>query len=196
MLKGQKVSHFKRRDLQNIRKYLKYKNKIVLLSFINIGVNVALRFSDLTTLKFEHVQGDKIVLIEKKTKKKRIIYLNSFAIKNLRKLKIYYREIGFPSHKGYIFKSLSNYNKKYSIDKPLSQVALHLQFKVLKDELNIQYPIGTHSLRKTWGHRVYKRTNDIAIIMTALNHSSARETLKYIGIEDENMKKLYKNIII
>lgn len=196
MLKGQKVSHFTRKDLQRIRKYLKYKKKVVLLSFINIGVNVALRFSDLTTLRFEHIEGDKIILFEKKTKKRRVIYLNSVALKSLKKLKIYYRTIGYPSHKGYLFKSLSNYNKKYKIDKPLTQVALHLQFKILRDDLNILYPIGTHSLRKTWGHRVYKRTNDIAIIMTTLNHSSARETLKYIGIEDENIRKLYKKITI
>ena len=35
--KGQEVKYIRTEDLKKIREYLKYKNKITLLNFINIG---------------------------------------------------------------------------------------------------------------------------------------------------------------
>lgn len=51
--KGQEVKRIKEKDLENIRKYLGEINKIGFLNFINIGVNVGLRISDLAQLRFE-----------------------------------------------------------------------------------------------------------------------------------------------
>ena len=48
--KGQEVKRIKEKDLENIRKYLGEINKIGFLNFINIGVNVGLRISDLAQL--------------------------------------------------------------------------------------------------------------------------------------------------
>ena len=79
------------------------------------------------------------------------------------------------------------------MDKPLSTVSINRYLWVAKRELNISYPIGTHSLRKTWGYFVYKRTKNLAIIMKILNHSSISQTLKYIGIEQEDLNLIYEN---
>lgn len=57
--------------------------------------------------------------------------------------------------------------------------------------LSIEYPIGSHFLRKTWRYHVYKGTLNIALLMKAFNHSSAEQTLKYIRIEEENITKIY-----
>ena len=66
--KGQEVKYIRTEDLKKIREYLKYKNKITLLNFINIGVNVGLRISDLSTLRFEDIDMKTwtLTLIEKK----------------------------------------------------------------------------------------------------------------------------------
>lgn len=48
--RGQEVKHIKEDDLKRIREFLKLKNKVVFLSFLNIGINVALRISDLRSL--------------------------------------------------------------------------------------------------------------------------------------------------
>ena len=63
------VKYIKEDDLKRIREVLKYKNKPVILELINLGVNVALRISDLQKLKFEDITKDnKIILKEQKTR--------------------------------------------------------------------------------------------------------------------------------
>lgn len=194
--RGQEVKYLKRGDLKKIREYLKKKNKIQLLGFVNIGVNVALRISDLRDLRFEEVINGKLVIKEKKTGKRRNIALNSVVLENLEMLKKYYSDMGFSVDSGYIFKSLSPYNRKMMIDSPFTNSGVAKEFNKISLVLDIPYPIGSHSLRKTWGHMAYKKTNDIALIMKALNHSSVDQTLKYIGIEEENLDDLYHLIIV
>lgn len=45
--------------------------------------------------------------------------------------------------------------------------------------------IGSHSMRKTFGYFLYKNGTH-EIIQELLNHSSQRETLRYIGITQED----------
>lgn len=171
--RGQEVKHIKEDDLKRIREFLKLKNKVVFLSFLNIGINVALRISDLRSLCFEDIIDNRYIEIkETKTRKKRVVVLNSNVQKSLKELKMYYKSTRYSSTEGYIFKSLSRYNKKYLIDSSLTNNGVSKEFNKIKGMLNISYPIGSHSLRKTWGYTAYKKTKDIAIIMKVLNHSS------------------------
>lgn len=190
--KGQEVKRLKEKDLENIRKYLGEINKISFLNFINIGVNVGLRISDLAQLRFEMINPNwEVTIKEKKTRKIRTIAFNKTCQKAIKELKAYYKSIGFSTKEGYILKSLSRYNIKYKIDSPISVNGVSQEFQKLRDMLSIEYPIGSHSLRKTWGYHVYKGTLNIALLMKAFNHSSAEQTLKYIGIEEENITKIY-----
>ena len=78
---------------------------------------------------------------------------------------------------------LKSLNRKYVkelIDKLISTVGISKYLNKMKENLDISYPIETHSLRKTWEYTVYKGTLDIVIVMPMLNHSSANQTLKYI----------------
>ncbi|MDO4689822.1 MAG: tyrosine-type recombinase/integrase [Fusobacterium sp.] len=195
--KGQEVKYIRTEDLKKIREYLVWKNKIVFLEFINFGCNVALRISDLSKLCFQDIDEKnwRIELIEKKTKKKRIIKLNKVCQKAIKSLKKYYQDLGYDS-KGYLFKSLSPYQKKYKLDMPFTINGVSKEFKKIEDYLNISYPLGSHSLRKTWGKNVYEKTLNIALIMQAFNHSSPQITLKYIGIEEEDINRLYEEFEI
>ena len=187
--KGQEVKYIKTEDLKKIREYLKYKNKITFLAFVNIGVNVGLRISDLSTLRFENIdrRNWNYTLIERKTKKKRIIKFNAVCKKSIKELEKYYEELEYSTKEGYLFKSLSPYFTINGVSK---------EFKKIEEYLNIPYPLGSHSLRKTWGKNVYDATLNIALIMKAFNHSSPGITLKYIGIEEEDINKLYEGIEI
>ena len=51
----------------------------------------------------------------------------------------------------------------------------------------LNYRIGTHSLRKTFGYVMYKNGNSLELIQKMLNHSSPEITLAYIGITRDNM---------
>ena len=57
----------------------------------------------------------------------------------------------------------------------------------------LQQNIGTHTLRKTFGYHLYKKTKDVALLQCILNHSSPHITMKYIGINQEIIEnELYK----
>ena len=48
-------------------------------------------------------------------------------------------------------------------------------------------------MRKTFGYWFYQRTKDIATLQKMLNHSSQRETMIYIGLEQEEINRAYLN---
>ncbi len=190
--RGQEVKYICKEDLRKLRKYFKLNDKVVILALINIGVNVGLRISDLSKIRFEDINSDYVVkLKEKKTKKMREIKLNTVCQKSIEELKRYYETLGYSGEKGFLFKSLNRKYVKELFDKPISTVSISKYLNQAKADLNIAYPIGTHSLRKTWGHTVYRGTLDIALVMSIFNHSSAEQTLKYIGIEEEMINKVY-----
>jgi site-specific recombinase XerD len=56
--------------------------------------------------------------------------------------------------------------------------------------VGISERIGTHSVRKTFGYFAYKQGIDLAMIQKLLNHSSQSETLRYIGITQEQMNDI------
>ncbi|MDR1650103.1 MAG: tyrosine-type recombinase/integrase, partial [Synergistaceae bacterium] len=51
----------------------------------------------------------------------------------------------------------------------------------------LDYKVGTHSLRKTFGYMLYKTNTSIELIQRLLNHSSPSITLAYIGITRDDM---------
>ena len=190
--RGQEVKYISKEDLKKLRKYFKANDKVVILSLINIGVNVGLRISDLSKIRFEDINSEYVVkLKEKKTKKMREIKLNTVCQRAIEELKDYYENLGYPRDRGYLFKSLNRQYVKELFDKPVSTVSISKYLNQAKEDLKINYPIGTHSLRKTWGHTVYRGTLDIALVMSIFNHSSAEQTLKYIGIEQDMINQVY-----
>ena len=52
---------------------------------------------------------------------------------------------------------------------------------------SLNYKIGTHSLRKTFGYIQYQNGTSIELIQRMLNHSSPEITLAYIGITRDDM---------
>lgn len=64
-------------------------------------------------------------------------------------------------------------------------------FTEIADELILEN-FATHSLRKTWGYFSYKASkHNIALIMAMFNHDSERETLKYIGVDQDEKDRIY-----
>lgn len=52
--------------------------------------------------------------------------------------------------------------------------------------------IGTHSLRKTYGYHHYKQFKDVVVLQRMLNHTDQKETLRYIGIEQDTLNDYQK----
>ena len=143
--RGQEVFYIKKEDLKKIRNYFFKKEKFVILALINIGINVALRISDLGNLKFEDITEEwKIRIKEKKTGKYKYVKLNAICKNNINQLKVIYTNKGIlPT--GYIFKSLNREYIKKGIDKSINSSSVSKYFVKAKIDLKIPYAIGTHS---------------------------------------------------
>lgn len=188
MIKGQLVKYIPDKDVKKILNYFIENDLIVMFSISTVCLNTGLRISDVLKLKFKDLEST--TLIEKKTKKNKDILFNSKCLESFELLKIYYKNKGFSCFdSGYIFKSLI---------RPKSAITyqgVNFRMKEMKKILNINYPINTHSFRKTWGRKIYYQFNkDLALVMKALNHTDPAVTLRYIGIDEDDLSKIYLNV--
>ena len=190
--KGQNVVPVKDEDIQNIFSYLEEKQNIVILAVIKFALNTGLRISDVLKLKFEDLKFNSI--IEKKTRKRKRILFNEDCLIIVEVLSEFYKEKGIKNYNtGFLFKSMVNRNMNKEI--PLSYQGINFHIKKIRDDLGITYAFNTHSFRKAWARRAYfESEKNIALIMKVLNHSSPDITLRYIGIEDEDIDELFLKI--
>ena len=180
------------KKIEDMKTYLKGKDLRDYALFV-VGINVALRISDLLNWTWEDVLTPNrkdfklIKLKEGKTNKDRVIKLNKTSQKALREL---FDSLSDQVIKDYIFKSREGENK------PITR---QQAFKILKDAaaaVEIKENIGTHTLRKTWGYHAWKNGFNPAIIMETLNHSNLTVTKRYLGIRQDEINDLYDNLNI
>ena len=168
---------------QPIQKQIKVRNLIL----IYLGFNVGLRISDLVRIKVKHIQDGIIVLREKKTRKIQQIPLSSDVIRTITKL--YIKEFNLDSD-AYLFKSRKDYNK------PISRQNAYTIIQTIATALKWKFPVGTHTLRKTFGYQYYKETNNIVALQKMFNHAKSEITLIYIGMIQEEINKERKSFSI
>jgi integrase len=151
------------------------------------GINTNLRASDLLSIKTGQVRGlksmDEITLVEKKTGKHRRINLNKSCIDAVNQLlatRPYQDD-------DYLFTGQRG---------RLTVSYLHYLVKKWCDSINLQGNYGSHTLRKTWGYvqRVHFGAS-LPELMEAYNHATQRQTMTYLCIQPEEIKKIYSNEI-
>ena len=147
----------------------------------NIGLNLALRISDLLSIKFDDINNERLVVHESKTGKLANIKLNQKAIDTIKAI-----QAEHPAHI-FLFQSYRNQQAKNAEPKPLSRRAVTKAFSMIGEEVKIA--LGTHSMRKTRGYHLYQNTKDIARVMKMLRHGSEAVTLRYIGITQDDVDK-------
>ena len=168
-------------DFDLLKKYaiklLTTKDKVIGV-YILSGIYTGLRYSDLSKLSYSDILDNETIHIkEQKTSKVREIKIS----KELKSILSEHREPGL------MF--LSNKNSIYTIQ------SLN---RLLKAHLSTLFPkknISTHSLRKTFGNRVYlmsnKSENSITLLCSVFNHSSESITKRYLGITKEEVLNVY-----
>lgn len=172
------------RKIEAMKKILRAGGKRNELLFI-LGINSALRVSDLLGLKVADVLDEKgklkdaVSLNERKTGKSKLFPLNDSAKKTIKEYvdetKPEYDVPLFPSRKG---------------GKAISRVQAWEILSNAAEEVGLEH-VGTHTLRKTFGYHVYMRTNNLGLVQKLLNHRSSNETSRYIGIEQDEMDDAY-----
>ncbi len=176
----------RKEDVEAIENYLavhSIRNQLIWV----FGTNTGLRISDILGLNIEDVKNKNYVEIkERKTGKYKRFPLN----KKLKDLIEQYL--------------LEERAKTYSIveEEPLFVGKHHHRldrsqvYRFLNDtckKLGINANIGTHTMRKTFGYHFYKKYNDVALLQKILNHSSPAITLRYIGVDQDEIDISYNN---
>ena len=173
------------RDLGHLRKlenYFAQKSKRDLLLF-TIGTNCGLRISDIVALNVGDVRNKThIQITEQKTGKFKKFPINS-------KLK----------------PMIEEFTKNKKPDDPLFTTIFSNRmdrfgaYYILKEavkSLHLPEKIGTHTMRKTFGYHHYQKFKDIAMLQKIFNHSTPQVTLRYIGIDQDQIDYSYNNFIL
>jgi len=188
-----------KRDVKRISEYyinIKPNERNAVL--IIMGLNTALRISDLLKLKWKdvwnstlHKPVDRLELNEQKTGKFQNIPLNSKVRDSLKA----YRKLLKTEHKGEtgFFNELKDYYLFYgrTLEKPMSRSEAYRVVKTAAREIGLSDNISCHSLRKTFGYFAWKKGIPPAVIMDIYNHSSYEITRRYLGIVQDDKDKVF-----
>jgi integrase len=155
-----------------------------------LGINTALRIGDLLALKIRDVLNNKrkildaVEIQEHKTGKMKQFQLNKSVKETLANYlqtrpNATQDEPLFPSRNGGT--PLCRWRARRILHEAGEAVGLG--------------KVGTHSLRKTFGYHVYKKTcGNLGLVQKLLNHSTSGDTLRYIGIDKEEMDATYLDL--
>ena len=169
-------------DIKQIEKNLSKQSYRDLLLF-TLGINSGLRISDILRLNIKDVKNKNYIsLTEKKTGKSK-----KFAIN--KKLQIMFKKYTKGKYDNEpLFKTKFN-NRMDRIR------AYHIINRAC-EEVNSEIHAGTHTLRKTFGYHHYKQFKDIAMLQKIFNHSTPDTTLRYIGIEQDEINDAYIKFVL
>lgn len=171
--------------LEEIKEELKKNGTRDYLMFLT-GINSGMRVSDIVKLNVNDVRNsngtmkEHITIIEKKTKK-----LKKFPLCNnlLVEMEKYTRNL---EQGEYLFKSRKGKNK------PITTTQAYRIIVNAGERVGIKN-IGTHTMRKSFGYHHYQQFKDVALLQNIFNHYSPSTTLRYIGINQDNIDLGYKN---
>ena len=156
-------------------------------AWFTVGINTGLRIGDLLNLTVGDVRvskakwQDRIVVVEHKTGKHKDFPLSDSAKKAVA---VYLATRPETQASDPLFPS-----RKHGHPIRRGQA-----WQILRDAARlagVTDPIGSHSLRKTFGYWAFRSGVDLAVIQDLLNHSSPGTTLAYIGIRREDRDAVY-----
>ena len=171
-----------KKDIQKVEKILAKQGQRELLLFV-IGTNCGLRISDILNLNVGDVRNKThIQITEKKTGKFKKFPINT-KLKPLLEEFIKGRKNDEP-----LF--LSRWGHR------LDRVTAYFIIKNACKQAKLQEKIGTHSMRKSFGYHHYQQFKDVVLMQKIFNHSSPQITLRYIGIEQDEIDYSYNNFVL
>jgi len=183
------------KSIRSILKSQSIRNELLFIFGINVGLRISdilkLKIGDLVKSNFKKVK-EYVIITEKKTGKTKKFYIGDIVKKLIEN---YIKELPNIDMSDYVFQSRKGKNM------PITR---QRAYRILNDaaemiglvERNqkgviISGEIGTHTLRKTFGYHAYQNGSSLELLMDIFNHSSKSQTLRYIGITEEQKKEVY-----
>ncbi|MFH7326605.1 tyrosine-type recombinase/integrase [Desulfurivibrio sp. C05AmB] len=148
-----------------------------------IGINTAFRASDLLNIKIGQVRhlkpGDDWETVERKTQKRRRITFNNACQKAVAQL------LGTREYENDDFLFQGQRGR-------LTVATVNRLVKGWCQTINLKGNYGSHTLRKSFGYHQY-RTFGVPLpdLMEIFNHSTQRQTLEYLCIQDDDIRRIY-----
>ena len=169
------------------------------------GINFGLRISDLRSLRFSHLINDdctfrdRFPILEKKTRNTRKHQRNRYITINtavVEAVTLYLENTDGVCLSDYMFRSKSN--NGVNENRPISKQAVDSILKGIAKDCGLGNRMATHTLRKTFAyHQMVMSGNDprkLLLLQKMFGHSSAAQTLDYIGITSEEIDEAYRNL--
>lgn len=179
------------RKVSQVKNMLRGDNKIRELLLFELGINSALRLSDLLVVRVGDVFDENNVVKsffdvkEEKTSKANRITITPKVKKTLEDYKQHYTHV-VENSENYLF----FHTKKASIGS--FSIGRKQAWKMISSwckDVGLNGNFGGHTLRKTWGYQARLQNVPLEIIQHKLNHSSLAVTQRYLGITaDEIME--------
>lgn len=158
-----------------------------------VGVNTALRISDLLSLTMDNVRAldseqPALNVIEQKTGKLRKIVVNQTALDVMQR-----RLAEYPDH-AWLFQTDAVNRDRRAAPKPINRRSVSRVFEQVGQRVAPKVALGTHSMRKTRGYAMHKAGRSIESIAKVLNHSSPAVTMRYIGLVQQDIDESYTEL--
>jgi len=176
-------------QVRNLTEYFLRLGQLRNHILIILGLNTALRISDLLRLTWDDVYDFErgciktiISITEKKTKKSKVIALNKHVINAL----LLYAPGAAQRGRFLIENSRTG--------KAISRIQAYRVIRTAADALHFQNRVSCHSLRKTFGYFAWKSGVSPVILMEIYNHSSLAVTRRYLGVTQDDKNEVYLNL--
>ena len=189
------------RAIDIIKELLAHKSRDRCL--FTLGINTAFRANELLSITIGQVQdlnaGDALRIRQTKTKKVRSVPLNSKVIDDIQAWLGQHpacRTIPDPdcflfvSQRGAVLTvpTVSNMVKTWCRNAKCYAATSGL-------DIDLKGNFGSHTLRKTWGYHQRMHNNaQLPVLMDAFGHTTQRQTLQYLGIEEKEITELYEQL--
>lgn len=170
-----------------------------------VGINFGLRVSDLISLRFSNIINDdctfrdRFSILEKKTKNTRARRRNRYITINtavVEAVTLYLKNTPGVRLSDYMFRSESNNGA--NLNKPIHRASVDTMLKGIARDLGLGNRMSTHTLRKTFAyHQMVMSGNDprkLLLLQKMFGHSTAAQTLDYIGITSEEIDEAYRKL--
>jgi integrase len=184
-----------RKKIAQIKNLLRGQKRFRDLLLFAVGINTALRISDLLQLQVNHFldeQGrinQRFWIKERKRGKRHEIVINTSIQEVLDEYLSAFPDIKETKDNFVFFSSTT-----HDYSNPIKRGQAWKFITSICREAGLSGNFGTHSLRKTWGYHARMSGVDLALIMHKLNHESIAYTKRYLGITDDELQAVAQRL--
>ena len=184
-----------RKKIAQIKNLLRGEGRYRDLLLFVVGINTALRISDLLELQVGHFLDDhqhikpRFLIKEQKRGKRQEVVVNTCIREALEEFIAAYPEIISDQNHFIFFNTKAN-----GFMQPIRRGQAWKIIMTICQQVSLRGNFGTHSLRKTWGYHARMQGVDLALNMHKLNHESIAYTKRYLGITDDELQAVSQRL--